>query len=72
MTETTRLYYDDAYCADFTARVIAHGTVAGHPTLALDRSAFSPPPYPCKGKGARIRHCGAPAPLAHRNANNIT
>lgn len=42
MVETTRLYYDDAYCADFTARVIAHGTVAGRPAVALDRSAFYP------------------------------
>lgn len=42
MTETTRIYYEDAYCASFTARVVAHGTVDGRPAVALDQSAFYP------------------------------
>lgn len=39
---TERLYYADAYLAEFEAVVVAHGEVAGRPAVALDRSAFYP------------------------------
>ena len=39
---TTRLYYDDAYLAAFTAAVIERLTVDGHSAVRLDRSAFYP------------------------------
>ncbi|MBI3958226.1 MAG: alanyl-tRNA editing protein [Chloroflexi bacterium] len=39
---TTRLYYDDAYLATFTAQVVERTSVNGHPAVRLDRSAFYP------------------------------
>ncbi len=39
---TQRLYYDDSYTLDFTARVVGRTTVNGHPTLILDRTYFYP------------------------------
>jgi alanyl-tRNA synthetase len=39
---TQRLYFDDAYLRTFDARVVARGTRAGRPAVALDRSAFYP------------------------------
>ncbi|ACL26406.1 alanyl-tRNA editing protein [Chloroflexus aggregans] len=42
MEPTNRLYYDDSYLTQFTARVVAVGEYRGRPALALDRSAFYP------------------------------
>ncbi|MCX7860194.1 MAG: DHHA1 domain-containing protein [Chloroflexus sp.] len=42
MNATLRLYYDNAYLTEFTAQVVAISERAGHPALALDRSAFYP------------------------------
>jgi len=39
---TTRLYYDDAYATEFTARVIERTTHEGRPAVRLDRSYFYP------------------------------
>ncbi|MCX7670919.1 MAG: alanyl-tRNA editing protein [Anaerolineae bacterium] len=39
---TERLYYQDAYCREFTARVMAQREVNGRPAVALDRTAFYP------------------------------
>ena len=39
---TTRLYYDDAYLATFTAYITERVEVDGHPAVRLDRSAFYP------------------------------
>lgn len=39
---TERLYYSDAYCTRFSARVIERLTWEGHPAVVLDRSAFYP------------------------------
>lgn len=39
---TARLYYDDAYLANFTATVTERTTVDGCPAVLLDRSAFYP------------------------------
>ncbi len=37
-----RLYYDDAYLRQFTARVAERLTYEGHPAVILDRTAFYP------------------------------
>ncbi|MBN1976432.1 MAG: alanyl-tRNA editing protein [Anaerolineae bacterium] len=42
---TERLYYTDAYCTCFSARVIERVTWDGRPAVVLDRSAF----YPASG-----------------------
>lgn len=39
---TARLYFDDPLLSRFSARVVAHATLGGAPTLILDRSAFYP------------------------------
>ena len=39
---TTRLYYDDSYCTEFTAAVMAVREHEGRPALVLDRTAFYP------------------------------
>ena len=39
---TERLYFDDAYLREWTARVVARGERDGRPVVALDRSAFYP------------------------------
>ena len=39
---TARLYFDDAYLADFEARVIRRETRDGRPALVLERTAFYP------------------------------
>ncbi|HEX9116872.1 MAG TPA: alanyl-tRNA editing protein [Anaerolineae bacterium] len=39
---TEKLYYEDAYLREFTARVVAGKALAGHPAVALDRTAFYP------------------------------
>lgn len=39
---TERLYYDDAYCARFSARVTERLTWEGQPAVILDRTAFYP------------------------------
>jgi alanyl-tRNA synthetase len=39
---TERLYYQDPYLREFTARVIARQTLNGKPAVALDRTAFYP------------------------------
>jgi alanyl-tRNA synthetase len=39
---TKRLYYTDAYCTDFTARVVEQLTWDGQPAVVLDRTAFYP------------------------------
>ena len=39
---TTRLYYDDSYCTEFTATVVAVLRHADSPALQLDRTAFYP------------------------------
>lgn len=39
---TQRLYYDDAYLREFTARVTHRSERDGSPAVALDRSAFYP------------------------------
>jgi alanyl-tRNA synthetase len=40
--ETDRLYYQDPYLRDFTARVVARQIIQGHLAVALDRTAFYP------------------------------
>jgi alanyl-tRNA synthetase len=37
-----RLYYDDAYTCQFTARVVERLTVDGHPAVILDQTYFYP------------------------------
>ncbi len=37
-----RLYYDDAYTRQFTARIVERLTLADHPAVILDRSYFYP------------------------------
>lgn len=39
---TERLYFDDPFLHRFSARVVAHGTWNGAPSLVLDRTAFYP------------------------------
>ncbi|MEI8258366.1 MAG: alanyl-tRNA editing protein [Deltaproteobacteria bacterium] len=39
---TPRLYFDDPALVAFDARVIAHGTWQGRPSIVLDRTAFYP------------------------------
>ncbi|MGH2461465.1 MAG: alanyl-tRNA editing protein [Chloroflexota bacterium] len=39
---TERIYYRDGDLLDFSARVVAVDTVAGHPAVMLDRTAFYP------------------------------
>jgi len=39
---TVRLYYQDAYCKTFTARIVERLTYNGRPAVALDRTAFYP------------------------------
>ena len=39
---TERLYYSDAYCTAFDARVVERLTLAGSPAVVLDRTAFYP------------------------------
>jgi alanyl-tRNA synthetase len=56
---TDRLYYDDAYLRQFTARVTERLTVDGHPAVVLDRSAF----YPTGG--------GQPGDTGKLNAVNV-
>lgn len=40
--DTERLYYQDPYLREFTARVAARRTINGRPAVALDRTAFYP------------------------------
>jgi len=40
--ETERLYFQDAYLQEFTARVLARETREGFPVVVLDRTAFYP------------------------------
>lgn len=40
--DTERLYYQDPYLREFTARVTARRTINGRPAVALDRTAFYP------------------------------
>ncbi|MBC7224597.1 MAG: alanyl-tRNA editing protein, partial [Anaerolineae bacterium] len=42
MADTTRLYYDDPYLTEFTARVVERLEWDGHPAVVLDRTAFYP------------------------------
>ena len=37
-----RLYYDDAYTREFTARIVERLTLDGHPAVILDRTYFYP------------------------------
>lgn len=39
---TEKLYFEDAYLKEFTARVIGRETLDGHPVVILDRTAFYP------------------------------
>ncbi len=39
---TERLYYDDAYLTEFSARIVQRLTVGGQPAVVLDRTAFYP------------------------------
>jgi alanyl-tRNA synthetase len=39
---TERLYFRDPFLLDFEARVLAHGTFGGAPSVVLDRTAFYP------------------------------
>jgi alanyl-tRNA synthetase len=39
---TERLYYEDAYLAAFSARIVERATHDGRPAVALDRTAFYP------------------------------
>src|SRR6476469_8159639 len=39
---TERLYYTDAYLAEFDAQVVALEDYYGHPAVVLDRTAFYP------------------------------
>ncbi|HJZ84061.1 MAG TPA: alanyl-tRNA editing protein [Polyangia bacterium] len=42
MAATRRLYYDDSLLLAFRARVIAHGSLAGQPSVVLDQTGFYP------------------------------
>jgi len=39
---TSRLYYDDSYTTEFTARILERITVDDHPAVVLDRTYFYP------------------------------
>ncbi len=41
-TGTPRLYFDDPLLTRFEARVLAHASLAGRPSVVLDRTAFYP------------------------------
>ncbi|MGQ9595550.1 MAG: alanyl-tRNA editing protein, partial [Anaerolineae bacterium] len=42
MADRTRLYYEDPYLTEFSARVVDRRTWDGRPALVLDRTAFYP------------------------------
>jgi alanyl-tRNA synthetase len=42
MDGAMRLYYDDSYAREFSARVVERLTHDGHPTVVLDRTCFYP------------------------------
>jgi alanyl-tRNA synthetase len=42
MPATSRLYYDDPFLSTFEARVVAHASWNGAPSVLLDRTAFYP------------------------------
>jgi len=42
MSETTRLYYEDAYLTEFEAEVVEARQLEGKPAVVLDRTAFYP------------------------------
>jgi len=42
MAETRRLYYEDAYLAEFEAEIVERREHGGHPAVVLDRTAFYP------------------------------
>ncbi|MGQ9458468.1 MAG: alanyl-tRNA editing protein [Anaerolineae bacterium] len=42
MADRTRLYYEDPYLTEFSARVVDRRTWDGQPALVLDRTAFYP------------------------------
>ena len=42
MMKTDRLYYQDAYTAEFTAQVVDRRSDNGQVAVALDRTAFYP------------------------------
>lgn len=42
MSATERLYHDDPFLLRFSARVTAHGSWEGRPSVLLDRTAFYP------------------------------
>lgn len=39
---TERLYFDDPFLREFTARVVEHASIGGRASVVLDRSAFYP------------------------------
>jgi len=39
---TVRLYHDDSFLREFSARVVAHGAWKGKPSVILDRTGFYP------------------------------
>jgi alanyl-tRNA synthetase len=42
MTETKKLYFEDAYLGEFEARVVERREIEGRPAIVLDRTAFYP------------------------------
>ena len=42
MTETKKLYFEDAYLTEFEARVVGRTALEGKPAIILDRTAFYP------------------------------
>jgi len=42
MAETKKLYFEDAYLAEFEARVVGRTVFEGRPAIILDRTAFYP------------------------------
>lgn len=58
---TVRLYFDDPYRRSFEARVLAHSTWQGRPSLVLDRTCFYPE------AGGQLGDCGTLGGLAVRD-----
>ena len=43
MTETKKLYFEDAYLGEFEARVVERREIEGRPAIVLDRMSRRPP-----------------------------
>ncbi len=53
MSETKRLYFEDAGRLEFEARITGRRTVDGRPAVILDETAFYPSPAASPGTWGR-------------------